>query len=41
MALSVICICFFIAAREPYATTFLFLLFVGKVFLLVKEEKTN
>lgn len=41
MALSVICICFFIAAREPYAATFLFLLFVGKVFLLVKEGKTN
>lgn len=32
-------ICFFAAAKEPYITTLLFLLFVTKLFLLIKQLK--
>ena len=34
-------ICFFAAAKEPYITTLLFLLFVTKLFLLIKQLKTK
>lgn len=41
IVLSVIAICFFAAAREPYATTLLFLFFVVKTFLLTKQSRTR
>lgn len=41
MALGVVAICFFAAAREPYVTVLLFLLFVAKIFIWVKQSQTK
>lgn len=41
MILSSIAIFFFAAAREPYATALLFLFFILKIFLLMKEVKVK
>ncbi|MDO5112063.1 MAG: helix-turn-helix transcriptional regulator [Clostridia bacterium] len=41
LALGVFAILFFTAAREPYATTFLFLLFIMKVLLWSKQMKSR
>ena len=41
IGLEIFAICFFAAAKEPYITTLLFLLFVMKVFILVKQSKTK
>lgn len=39
--LEAVAICIFAAAREPYVTALLFLLFVIKIFVLVKQDKPN
>lgn len=39
IVLSVVVVCIFAAVREPYATSLLFLLFVMKIFLLMKQSK--
>jgi transcriptional regulator with XRE-family HTH domain len=39
IVLSVVAVCIFAAVREPYATSLLFLLFVMKIFLLMKQSK--
>ena len=39
IVLSVVAVCSFAAAKEPYATSLLFLLFVMKIFLLMKQSK--
>lgn len=36
--LNTVAICFFAAVKEPYVTTLLFLLFVMKIFLLMKQS---
>lgn len=41
IALDTVAICFFAAAKEPYVTTLLFLLFVIKIFVLVKQGRTK
>lgn len=41
LVLSVVAICFFAAAREPYTTALLFLFFVMKIFLLMKQSRTK
>lgn len=41
IALGVVAICFFAAAREPYVTTLLFLLFMIKIFVLMKQGKSK
>lgn len=38
VVLSIVAICIFAAAREPYATTLLFLFFLMKMFLLMKQD---
>lgn len=38
LAISVLAICFLAATREPYATTILFLLFIAKIFLFIKNR---
>ncbi|MCM3317916.1 helix-turn-helix domain-containing protein [Rummeliibacillus stabekisii] len=37
VVLGVLAICFFAAAKEPYVTTLLFLLFVMKIYVLMKQ----
>lgn len=37
IGLEIFSICFFAAAKEPYVTTLLFLLFVIKIFILIKQ----
>ncbi len=39
--LEIFAICFFAAAKEPYVTTLLFLIFVMKIFLLIKQSQTK
>ncbi|MGN0292076.1 MAG: helix-turn-helix domain-containing protein [Lachnospiraceae bacterium] len=39
IVLSIIAVCFLAAAREPYATTLLFLFLVGKTYILIKQSK--
>lgn len=39
IVLSIIAICFFAAAKEPYVTMLLFMFFVAKIFLFIKESK--
>lgn len=41
IALSAAAVCSFAAAREPYVTVLLFLLFVIKIFLLMKQNRTR
>lgn len=41
IALEAVAICFFAAAREPYVTMLLFLLFLMKIFVLVKRGPTK
>ncbi|AMX00326.1 helix-turn-helix domain-containing protein [Rummeliibacillus stabekisii] len=41
VVLGVLAICFFAAAREPYVTTLLFLLFVMKIYVLMKQGQTK
>jgi transcriptional regulator with XRE-family HTH domain len=41
IGLQIFAICFFAAAREPYVTTLVFLLFVMKLFILIKESRTK
>lgn len=41
IGLEIFAICFFAAAREPYVTTLVFLLFVMKLFILIKQSKMN
>ena len=38
LVLNIFAVCFFAAAREPYAVTPLFLFFVAKMFLLIKQH---
>lgn len=39
VVLGVVATCFFAMAREPYVTTFLFLIFITKIFVLFKQSK--
>lgn len=39
--LTMVSVCFFAAAREPYVTTLMFLLFVSKAFLLIRQRQTK
>lgn len=39
--IEVIAICFFSATKEPYVTAFLFLLFVIKILVMIKQIKTK
>ena len=41
IALEIVAICFFAAAKESYVTTLLFLFFLMKMFLLLKQSKTK
>ncbi|GEL06356.1 helix-turn-helix domain-containing protein [Rummeliibacillus stabekisii] len=41
VVIGVLAICFFAAAREPYVTTLLFLLFVMKIYVLMKQGQTK
>lgn len=41
IGLEIFAICLFAAAREPYVTTLVFLLFVIKLFILIKQSKIN
>lgn len=41
IVIGVLAICFFAAAREPYVTTLLFLLFVMKIYVLMKQGQTK
>lgn len=41
ITLSIVAILFFAAAKEPYAIALLFLLFVMKIFLLMKQSRTK
>ncbi|GAA0125239.1 hypothetical protein UT300019_11410 [Clostridium sp. CTA-19] len=41
VALSIAAICFFSMAKEPYVTTFLFLIFTIKIFVLLKQCETK
>lgn len=41
VVLGAIAICFFTMTREPYVTTFLFIIFVTKVFVLIKQSKND
>lgn len=41
IGLEIFAICFFAAAKEPYVTTLIFLLFVMKLFTLIKQSRTK
>lgn len=41
ITLSIVAILFFAAAKEPYAIALLFLIFVMKIFLLMKQSRTK
>ena len=41
LVLSLLFICFFAAAKQPYVTTLMFLLFVAKIFVWVKQSQTK
>lgn len=41
VVLNIVAICFFAAAREPYVTTLLFLFFLIKIFLFIKQIITK
>ena len=41
IGLEIFAICFFAAAKEPYVTTLIFLLFVMKLFILIKQSRTK
>ena len=41
LVLSMLSICFFAVAREPYITTLMFLLFVAKIFVCARQSQTN
>ena len=41
LVLSTLFICFFAAARQPYVTALMFLLFVAKIFVWIKQTQTK
>lgn len=41
LAITALAVCFFAAAREPYITAFMFLLFVAKIFVWIKQNQTK
>ncbi len=41
LVLSTLFICFFAAARQPYVTVLMFLLFVAKIFVWIKQTQTK
>lgn len=41
LVLSTLVICFFAAARQPYVTALMFLLFVAKIFVWIKQTQTK
>ena len=41
LVLSTLFICFFAAARHPYVTALMFLLFVAKIFVWIKQTQTK